>query len=341
MKASLSLPVVLFSVAGLMAGCASKGPVDGGGDRTLPLSPGTYTSEDERQVWAFWENGMFERSIVRDETAEADPQFDWGQWHDINGMGVAIARGGDASRYFLDVQSAEAVTLKRSESADASVLYREDDAEPLETERPMTVCFMTQADAPLAYEPRTRRNWPVQMEAAYPQLEAAYSGSGLQPPARLPMQVTAHWIMDDAPEGSGDVLYLRAVALDAIMEPGEENCPQVGLQKTYWVLKTLGNESIEPVQGKRDVHIVFDAERKLSGLAGCNRFSGPYARSKDSLALGPLASTRMMCPDRAGTENALFVALDRTQRFAIEGETLLLMTEDGKVLAQFQAGMLK
>ena len=33
----------------------------------------------------------------------------------------------------------------------------------------------------------------------------------------------------------------------------------------------------------------------ISGLAGCNRFSGSYRRDGDSLVAGPLAATRMAC----------------------------------------------
>lgn len=338
MKSIVSLSLALSVTAAILSGCASMG--EQAEDRPLPLYPGTYISSDDSQVWVFWENGMFEHSAGSGD-GSAVPQLDWGQWHDLNGMGVAIARGGRGGRYFLDVVSSETVALKRSEVTEPATLLREDDAEPLETDRPMAICFMTRADAPLAYEPLTRRNWPVQMEAAYPELEAAYLESGLEPPARLPMQVTAHWVMDDAPDRGGEALFLRASALDALGEPGAGACPQVALQDTYWVLKKLGKELIEPEKGKRAVHIIFGEDRKVSGLAGCNRFSSAYTRRKDDLALGPVAATRMMCPDRADIENALFLVLDRTERFAIEGQTLLLMTEDGKVLAEFEAGTLE
>lgn len=353
MKASFSLPATLV-MAALLSGCAATG--EQAGDQPLPLNPGTYVSSDDRQVWVFWENGMFERSTISGVDAEsgdeadhsdgagseaaAEPRFDWGQWHNLNGMGVAIARGGQASRYFLDVESGDTATLKSSGVTGPAALVREDDAEPLETPRPMAVCFMTQADAPLAYEPLTRRNWPVQMTEAYPQLESAYLESGLEPPQRLPMQVSGHWVMDDAPDGAGDVLFLRAVKLAAIGQPGPANCPQASLQRTYWVLSKLGNEHIEPEKGKRDIHIVFGEDGRVSGLAGCNRFGGPYSRKKDDIEFGPLAATRMMCPDRADTENTLFMVFDRTERFAIEGNRLLLMTQDGKVLAEFEQGNL-
>ncbi|BES70527.1 hypothetical protein RE428_15450 [Marinobacter nanhaiticus D15-8W] len=349
MKANVSLPITLL-IASALSGCAINGSQPG--DQPLPLNPGTYVSSDERQVWVFWENGMFERSAIGGEETESgepgsandaapQPQFDWGQWHDLNGMGVAIARGGQASRYFLDVASDDTATLKGSSVTGPVNLVREDDVEPLETPRPMAICFMTQADAPLAYEPLTRRNYPVQMAEAYPQLEAAYLESGLQPPQRLPIQVSGHWVLDDAPDGVGDVLFLRAANLEALGKAGAGICPQVALQGTYWVLRKLGNEHIETDRGKRAIHVTFGADGKVSGLAGCNRFSGPFTRSKDDLQLGPLAATRMMCPERAETENAFFVALERTERFAIEGETLLLMTDDGKILAEFEAGDLQ
>ena len=44
--------------------------------------------------------------------------------------------------------------------------------------------------------------------------------------------------------------------------------------------------------------IEFGADR-LSGRAGCNRFSGTYSITGDRLAVGPLATTRMACPEPA------------------------------------------
>ena len=47
---------------------------------------------------------------------------------------------------------------------------------------------------------------------------------------------------------------------------------------------------------------------QVSGKGGCNRYMGPYQRDGDRIALGPLASTMMACPEPAMSVEAGFHA---------------------------------
>ena len=49
-----------------------------------------------------------------------------------------------------------------------------------------------------------------------------------------------------------------------------------------------------PVSG--DTYFLDFEDGRLSGQAGCNRFSGSYSEVRPSLRPGPMASTRMACP---------------------------------------------
>ena len=53
----------------------------------------------------------------------------------------------------------------------------------------------------------------------------------------------------------------------------------------------------------RSLQSLFDAGR-LSGQAGCNRFSGPYSERGHILTAGALAVTRMACPGDRMTRDA-------------------------------------
>jgi heat shock protein HslJ len=71
--------------------------------------------------------------------------------------------------------------------------------------------------------------------------------------------------------------------------------------------------------------IGFGDEGKVQGSGGCNRFVGSYKVDGDGIAFGPLASTRMLCPDPVQKdEDRLFAALARAAKFARDGTDLTL-----------------
>ncbi|PTB19392.1 heat-shock protein [Trinickia symbiotica] len=77
-------------------------------------------------------------------------------------------------------------------------------------------------------------------------------------------------------------------------------------------------------------------QRRASGFAGCNRFSGPYALKSGALTLGPLATTRMACSGSRGElEHAYLDALAHIAKTGVQWRTphrLELVTEDGATL---------
>ncbi len=90
----------------------------------------------------------------------------------------------------------------------------------------------------------------------------------------------------------------------------------------------------EEVQSVRPVTVEFlDGSSRVTGFAGCNRFSGSYTETGESLKLGPIAATKMACagPGMA-TESRFLKALSAVAGHRMEGETLELTAADGTVL---------
>jgi len=81
----------------------------------------------------------------------------------------------------------------------------------------------------------------------------------------------------------------------------------------------------------------FDAATKrVSGSAGCNRYTGTYEESGTHLRFSPLAVTRMMCAGSANlVEGAFIRALDEVRTMRSNGATLRLYGENGVVLVRF------
>ena len=108
--------------------------------------------------------------------------------------------------------------------------------------------------------------------------------------------------------------------------------PLVG---TEWQLVQLGGETIRPEEGR--FTITLSAENgQLSGVGACNRLSGTYrSDEKRSLRIGPLAATRMACPDLK-REQAFIEALESATHYDMDGPMLLILS-DGELRAVFQA----
>lgn len=79
------------------------------------------------------------------------------------------------------------------------------------------------------------------------------------------------------------------------------------LDGTSWVLRSAqtsdGRPALAmPADKAQAPTLAFDTtsgQRRASGFAGCNRFSGPYTLRSGTLTLGPLATTRQRCGEDA------------------------------------------
>lgn len=72
---------------------------------------------------------------------------------------------------------------------------------------------------------------------------------------------------------------------------GGPELPPQALADSGWKIIGIDGEVIAPTE---DYRIEFGGGR-ISGQAGCNRFSGPYREARPTLSAGPLIATRMAC----------------------------------------------
>ncbi len=88
-----------------------------------------------------------------------------------------------------------------------------------------------------------------------------------------------------------------------------------------------------PVEGT-EVTLGFDAEGRVAGSGGCNRFTGSYEITGEGMSFGPAASTRMACPaEIMAQEQAFFTALGQVISFDIgEAGELILRGPEGPVV---------
>jgi len=118
--------------------------------------------------------------------------------------------------------------------------------------------------------------------------------------------------------------------------------PDRPLTGTTWRLTSYNNGKQAVVSVLPDSEFVLQLrdDGQLAGRA-CNNYRGGYERDDGSLRLvGPIAATRMACPEPDGImaqEAAYFAALERLASYQIDGDQLTLQDTDGATLARFEA----
>jgi heat shock protein HslJ len=100
-----------------------------------------------------------------------------------------------------------------------------------------------------------------------------------------------------------------------------------------WTVTEIAGAAI--VEGT-EVTLGFGPEGGLTGSGGCNRISSGYEITGEGLSIGPVAATRMACPDVImAQEMAFFEALEGVYAFDIgEAGELVLLGPEGPVIAR-------
>jgi putative lipoprotein len=108
--------------------------------------------------------------------------------------------------------------------------------------------------------------------------------------------------------------------------PAPSSTPSAGiLDKTGWRLMEVdGTPAIE----RAEATLEFMEGGKMSGKGACNRFFGTVSVKGDSIQFSKLGATLMACIDEVGAqEKKYFQALETAERFALDGENLVIYSK--------------
>jgi heat shock protein HslJ len=109
-------------------------------------------------------------------------------------------------------------------------------------------------------------------------------------------------------------------------EPGAQPAPappvSFSLSNSEWLLEDLsGSGVLDNVQAT----LTFPEAGKVAGSGSCNRFSGAAEIDRNALKFGPLASTRMACPEPVMNQETKYLeALQAAERFEWKDPYLLV-----------------
>jgi heat shock protein HslJ len=109
------------------------------------------------------------------------------------------------------------------------------------------------------------------------------------------------------------------------------------LENSYWKLVELNDKPVTVAENQREPHIILRGGKPpaLGGSGGCNRLMGSYELDGSTITFGDIAMTMMACVQGMETEHLFTTALEGKKHWLIEGNTLLLKNEQGKIVARF------
>jgi len=205
---------------------------------------------------------------------------------------------------------------------------------PPETPPPLAAAYMA-----LGTEP----GWTLEItpdrlnyDGDYGETKIVVANPGAQPGAGGERYVTDRLAVDvthaECSDGMSDRRYRDTVTVIAdgktVKGCGGGILPPGQLAGTNWSFVSIGGVTVAE---DRPTSLAFDGER-MSGSAGCNRFSGGYESDGKTLTAGPLMATKMACPGAGMTQEGAFFQLMRgpvSLDFPADG-TLILTGADGQ-----------
>jgi len=124
---------------------------------------------------------------------------------------------------------------------------------------------------------------------------------------------------------TGDRTVLVASSIreaKATAQPKSAQAVPFSLIGSEWLLEDLaGSGMMDGIQAT----LTFPEAGKIAGNGSCNRFFGSAEISGDTIKLGPLASTRMACPDPVMNQEMKYLAaLQAAERFEWKDPYLLI-----------------
>lgn len=145
-----------------------------------------------------------------------------------------------------------------------------------------------------------------------------------------------------ASEGFMDAMGAEPKQVLVVRVPDTQVKQSAGLEVMHWRLHTLAGKLAPLGAGGRQVDIRFlPKEGRAAGFSGCNRFTGSFtasdtSKSSGTLTFGPIAGTRMACPQGDGDiEQPFLQTLGKVTAYRLQEDTLSFVSEN-EVLATFK-----
>lgn len=113
------------------------------------------------------------------------------------------------------------------------------------------------------------------------------------------------------------------------------------LQNKTWIMTHIGATEYKIDPSAQNIpSIQFHAnDMRVSGTDGCNRLMANYMIKGNQISFGPMAGTKMMCPDTMELSSKYTEALSKVAGYQVYGHTLKLLDRHGNIVLKYVSAM--
>lgn len=112
------------------------------------------------------------------------------------------------------------------------------------------------------------------------------------------------------------------------------------LTNISWELSQPDNDEAVSSSNQNKIHLILNSsDKSITGFSGCNLFYGFYSvESENKIRFSHISTSNLSCADEELNEEQFLQKLETTTHFRVDGETLTLKNETGKLI-QFTKGV--
>lgn len=120
------------------------------------------------------------------------------------------------------------------------------------------------------------------------------------------------------------IMFILSLVV-ACSQTGKLQMSVEGFRGTDWVLEEIdGSAAVDRVQST----IRFQGNDRIAGWGGCNRYFANVRSGRNFFKVGPIGSTRRICPPVVmEQEERFFNALQKSRSIRMEGHQLVIDSE--------------
>ncbi|MFM2224509.1 MAG: hypothetical protein RJA07_711 [Bacteroidota bacterium] len=111
--------------------------------------------------------------------------------------------------------------------------------------------------------------------------------------------------------------------------------PTARFVNTKWMLSKINEQTIN-VNFEKPTYIKIVDDKSFKGYAGCNQIWGICKQMNTAVQFSNIGRTKIRCENMT-IENQLISTLQLANAYLISGNKLQMLTNDGKIILQFQA----
>ena len=247
----------------------------------------------------------------------------------------ASLRMGDRLLFTTDIHTP---VLTNGAGTDVDITMVKVQSAPESTRR-MIGEFVYFADSASFTECGSEETFPVAMESAYLEAERGYLAARDEAMAPVIVVFEGKTAVREGMEGGTREMAVIERLVGFV--PGltcERAMADATVENTYWRILSVAGNTLRPLEGQREAHMMLRPNEGFSSTVGCNIIIGQYDLTGGKLSLGAGPMTLKACPPPLDEMEREWVqSLASVSDAIVTGPTLELRNSEGSTVAFLEA----